>query len=160
MSLNQDVQALKNIRLFSKIDPSKLKLLAFTSDRLTFPEGEDLCVEGDVGDAAYVIVSGQADVFVTTPDGVVKVGQLGSHEIVGEIAILCDVPRTATVRAVADLVALRISKESFFHLVTQFPQIGVEVMSDLASRLQTTTRELVEAKGQLAQAAASPDRSR
>jgi CRP/FNR family transcriptional regulator, cyclic AMP receptor protein len=59
------------------------------------------------------------------------------------------VPRTATVVAASDLETLRISKENFFQLVTQFPQIGVEVMAELASRLHDTTQALTHAKGKL-----------
>ncbi len=52
MSLNEEVDLLRQIPLFSKIDPSKLKLLAFTSERLTFGSGQDLFQQGDVGDTA------------------------------------------------------------------------------------------------------------
>ena len=50
MSLNEEVELLRNIPLFSKIEASKLKLLAFTSERLTFVEGQDLFLQGDEGD--------------------------------------------------------------------------------------------------------------
>ena len=79
--------------------------------------------------------SGQADVVVDTRDGPVTVASIGRNDIVGEIAILCDVPRTATVLATSRLAALRVSKDGFFKLVEQFPQMGVEVMHELASRL-------------------------
>ena len=62
--------------------------------------------------------------------------------MIGEIAILCDVPRTATAVACGDLGILRMSKDGFLHLVTQFPQVGIEVMSGLATKLHRTTRLL------------------
>ena len=65
MSLNEEVEALRSVPLFAKIEPSKLKLLAFTSERLTFPAGGELFHQGDPGDAAYIILDGQADVVVT-----------------------------------------------------------------------------------------------
>ena len=74
---------------------------------------------------------------------------VGRNDIVGEIAILCDVPRTASVLATTPLVALRVSKDGFFNLVTQFPQVGVEVMHELASRLHQTTTRLTEASQKL-----------
>ena len=55
-------------------------------------------------------------------------------------------PRTATVVARGDLDILRVSREGFFHLVTQFPQVGVEVMSALAAKLHRTTQELTAAR--------------
>jgi CRP/FNR family transcriptional regulator, cyclic AMP receptor protein len=149
MSLQQDVEALRNVPMFAKIEPSKLKLLAFTSERLTYPAGDDLFRQGDVADAAYIILAGEAEVLVETPEGEVRVAELGASNIVGEIAILCDVPRTATIRARTELVTLRIAKDGFFHLVNQFPQIAVEVMKELASRLQTTTQQLTSVSARL-----------
>ena len=65
-------------------------------------------------------------------------------------------PRTATVLATTPLVALRVSKDGFFNLVTQFPQVGVEVMHELASRLHQTTQRLTEASRRLREARAWP----
>ncbi len=145
MSLNQDVQALRTIPLFAKIEPAKLKLLAFTSERLTFMADDELFHEGDPADAAYIVMDGEADVLVETPGGPVRVASVGRNDIVGEIAILCDVPRTAAVKAKTDLVTLRISKDGFFHLVTQFPEVGIEIMAELAARLHATTQQLTAA---------------
>lgn len=145
MSLNEEVELLRNIPLFAKLEPSKLKLLAFTSERITFEAGQVLFRQGDAGDAAYIIVDGASDVLVETPDGELRVAQLGRNDFVGEIAILCDVPRTATVKAVERTVTLRISKELFFRLVTEFPEMSVEIMRELASRLEHTTQQLREA---------------
>ena len=99
MSLAKDVEVLRNIPLFAKVEPAKLKLLAFTSERLEYMAGDELFRQGDYGDAAYIILEGEADVLVDTPEGAVKVATLGKNDIIGEIAILCDVPRTATVVA-------------------------------------------------------------
>ena len=150
MTLQEDVEALRRIPLFSRIEPARLKLLAFTSEHVEFLEGETVCRQGEAGDAAYILLDGRADVLVETAGGPVKVASLGRNEIVGEIAILCDVPRTATVRAAAGpLVALRVSKDGFFNLVTQFPQIAVEIMGELASRLHQTTTRLTETSARL-----------
>jgi len=151
MSLSQDVEVLRTIPLFAKIEPSKLKLLAFTSERLEFMDGDALFHQGDVGDAAYIILEGAADVMVDSAGGAVKVAQLKRNDIIGEIAILCDVPRTATVVAASDLATLRVSKDGFFHLVNQFPQIGIEVMHELASRLHHTTQALTAARARLSE---------
>jgi CRP-like cAMP-binding protein len=113
--------------------------------------GDELFHQGDVGDAAYILLDGVADVMVDTATGAVKVASLSRNDIIGEIAILCDVPRTATVVAATDLAALRVSKDGFFHLVTQFPQIGIEVMHELASRLDHTTQALTAARARLTQ---------
>jgi CRP-like cAMP-binding protein len=149
MSLTKDVEVLSTIPLFAKVKSAKLKLLAFTSERLEYPSGHELFHQDDYGDAAYVILDGEADILVDTPRSAIKIATLGKNDMVGEIAILCNMPRTATVVARGDLATLRVSKEGFFHLVTQFPQVGVEVMSALASKLHRTTQALTAARAKL-----------
>jgi len=147
MGLEQEVEILRKIPLFANIEPSKLKLMAFASERLTFSSGQSLFHEGEEGDAAYIVIDGQADIVVDGPGGgPLTVAQVQRNDIVGEIAILCDVPRTATVTATTELVTLRITKELFFRMVQDFPQIGIEVMRVLATRLDRTTRQLRDAK--------------
>jgi CRP-like cAMP-binding protein len=145
MSLKEEVEILRNVPLFGKIEPSKLKLLAFAAERLTYHSDQILCRQGDPGDAAYIILSGEADVIVDGPTGPITVAKLGRNSILGEIAILCDVPRTATVKAKTELVVLRISKELFYRLITEFPQMGIEIMRVLADRLERTTHRLQQA---------------
>ena len=142
MSINEEVDALRRIPLFSNLEPSKLKLLAFTSERLTYAQGQAIFRQGDMGDAAYIVLEGQADVLISTADNQRKVATIGKHSILGEIAVLCDVPRTATVVAVDKLVALKISKDLFLRMVKEFPQMAVEIMRELARRLDRTNQQL------------------
>lgn len=144
MSIAEEVECLRRIPLFANIDTSKLKLLAFTSERMSFRAGDILFHQDDTGTCAYILMSGEAEVMVNGPGGPVPVATLASNEIVGEIAILCDVPRTATVRAATDLETLCVPKDHFFQLVTEFPQMGVEIMRVLAHRLEQTTLRLRE----------------
>ncbi len=148
MSLQQDVDLLRNIPLFAKIEPSKLKLLAFTAERLSFNANDVLCRQGDEGDSAYIIIDGEADVIVDTDSGPVTVATLKTNDFLGETAILCDVPRTATVKAKTDVTALMISKDLFFELVSQFPTMSIEIMRELARRVERTTAQLREAVSQ------------
>tara|TARA_R110002096_G_scaffold387380_2_gene581527 strand:- start:340 stop:723 length:384 start_codon:yes stop_codon:yes gene_type:complete len=127
-----------------------LKLLAFTSERMVFQPGEDVMRQGEPGDSAYIILAGEADVFVATPNGELKVATLGCNDIIGEIAILIDIPRTATVRASGELTTLRIAKDHFFRLMTEVPEMGIEVMKELARRLERTTADLREARAHAA----------
>ena len=145
MTLQEEVDVLRRVPLFSRIDPARLKLLAFTSDRVCFAPDAVLFEQGQPGDAAYLILSGSADVEIDTPNGRFVVATIHEHEIVGEIAILCDVPRTATVRASGELVTLRIAKERFFTLLAEFPEMAVEMLRELARRLEVTTVRLREA---------------
>lgn len=146
--LSNEVELLRRVPLFSGIDPSRLRLLAYTSDVVTYEPGQVLVRMGDAGDAAYVIITGNADVTVPAPSGDITVAQLKDGDFFGEIAILCDTPRTATVTAKGELTALRIRKEPFFQLMYQFPEMAVEMTRLLAERLTRTTAELVESQRQ------------
>lgn len=146
MSLREEVETLRQIPLFAKVDPSKIKLLAFTSERVTFQPGDFICQQGEMGDAAYVIMSGQADVMVNTPSGPITVATMKKNDVVGEIAILINIPRTATIKAASELITLRITKDQFLRMITEFPEMSVEMMRVLAERLVRTTEELQKAK--------------
>ncbi|GAB2184988.1 cyclic nucleotide-binding domain-containing protein [Roseibium sp. LAB1] len=146
MTLETEVEALRKVPLFRGIDETKLRLLAFISDRTEYPAGERLCSQGEEGDCAFIILSGDADVLVDTPEGEKKVAQVSENSIVGEIAILCDVPRTATLVAANDMDVLTVSKDDFLKLLKEFPDISLEVMRTLALRLERTTRDLADAR--------------
>ena len=146
MSLMEEVEVLCRIPLLQQIEPRRLKLLAFTSERLVFAPGEDIVVEGDPGDAAYIVLSGKASVLIAGADGPIAVATLGCNDIIGEIAILTDVRRTATVRATSELTALRIGKENFFKLIMEVPEMGLEIMKELGRRLEKTTADLRDAR--------------
>lgn len=144
--LSNEVELLRRVPLFAGIEPARLKLLAYTSDVITYQPGQVLMRQGDIGDAAYVIIKGDADVSVSTEAGAVPIAQLHDGDFLGEIAILCDTPRTATVVAKSEVKALRIRKEPFFEMLRQFPEMAVEMTRLLAERLTRTTAELVEAQ--------------
>lgn len=151
MLLNDEVKMLRQVPLFAGVSPAKLKLLAFTSERVAYRAGDVLFQQGDIGDSAVVILAGRADVLVDGAQGPFKVAELGENAIVGEIAILCDIARTATVKAQTEVEALRIGKDNFLKLLADFPEMTIEVMRVLAQRLSQTTLELTEARNRAAQ---------
>jgi len=142
VSLMQEYELLRQIPYFAEIEPAKLKLLAFMSERVGFDPGKTLCRQGDPADAAYLIIEGEANIIVDTPSGPLTIATLGANEIVGEMAILGDVPRTATVQAKDRLVALRIAKDPFMRMVREFPTMAVSIMRELAHRLELTNNQL------------------
>lgn len=151
MVLKDEVQRLRLVPLFGNVAAPKLKLLAFTSRRLSFREGHTLFEQGDPGDAAYVVLSGTADILVGSDSGEIKVATVGPNSIIGEIAILCDVNRTATVRASSALEVLRIDKDHFLGLLAEFPEMAIEIIRVIADRLGQTTTELSEARSTIMQ---------
>jgi ATP-binding cassette, subfamily B, bacterial HlyB/CyaB len=88
--------------------------------------GETVFNRGDVGDAFYVIVSGRARVIGTDPSGrEISLAMLKRGDHFGEIALLSNVPRTATIRAAEDLVLLSLKREDFLKFLGTHPQVRV-----------------------------------
>ena len=144
MGVEEEVKVLQRIPLFANIDAAKLKLMAFASERLSFTPGQFLCKQGDVGDAAYIIIDGDADVVLETGSDNITVASVGKNDIIGEIAILLDVPRTASVVATSDVIALKVTKDLFFRMASDFPEMSVEIMRVLAHRLEAANARLRE----------------
>jgi CRP-like cAMP-binding protein len=142
MTLDAEVQSLRQVPMFRDIDPARLKLLAFTSERVHFVPGQRFFSQGDFADAAYVILEGAADVMIGAPGGEIKVAELGRADVVGEMGILADSPRSATIIAQGPTTALRIDKRVFLELLLQFPQMSIAVMRELASRLEKTNAQV------------------
>ncbi len=142
MSLQQEFELLRRIPFFAEIEAGKLKLLAFMSERVTFDEGAVMCRQGDQADAAFLIIEGEAEVILEAAGGPITVATLGNNDFVGEMAILCNVPRNATVKTKSRLVALRISKDPFMRMVREFPNMAVSIMQELAHRLESTNNQL------------------
>jgi CRP/FNR family cyclic AMP-dependent transcriptional regulator len=149
VDLREEVETLRQIPLFAKADPSKVKLLAFTSERVIFQAGDFVCQQGEMGEAAYVIMNGKADVVVNTPSGPITVATMKKNDVVGEISILINIPRTATIKAASELTTLKITKDQFLRMITEFPEMSIEMMRVLAERLVRTTEELQKAKESL-----------
>ena len=141
MSLEQEVELIRRFPIFSKLPPAKQKLLAFTSERLTFDAGHVMFRAGDAGEACYIVIDGSIEISVPTPNGPLVVNTLGRNEIIGEIAIFGDVPRTATATTLSRVETLRISKDQFLSVIRENPDAALELIRILATRLANTTAQ-------------------
>ena len=142
MSLEQEVELIRRFPIFSKIAPAKQKLLCFSSDRLTYGAGQVLFQEGAVGDACYVVIDGLVEISVMRNEVRLLLNTLGSNELIGEIAIFGQVPRTATATAKTRVEVLRISKDLFHSVIRENPDAAIELIRILAARLAHTTAVL------------------
>ena len=128
--------------MFRDIDPARLKLLAFTSERVQFADGQRFFSQGDAADAAYVILEGKADVLLNTP---AAKSRSPSSARTRSSARWASSP-TARARPPSSrrqpTTALRIDKRVFLELLTQFPQMSLAVMRELATRLEKMNTQL------------------
>ena len=142
MSLEQEVELIRQFPIFSKIQPAMQKLLVFSAERLSYVPGQVMFNAGDMGDAAYIVINGEVEISVPTPGGPIVVNKLGRNDIIGEIAIFGEVPRTATATALTALETLKISKELFAQVIRENPDAALELIRVLAARLANTTNQL------------------
>ena len=147
--IQNEVAMLRSLPMFANMPAPKLKLLAFASDRVTFRAGEVLFRQGDDGDAAYIIIEGRAEILVSAGEHDVKVAEVGENAFVGDMGVISDMPRTATVRALDDLVTLRIRKDHMMEMVRESQELALAVLREVVGRLARTTRDLSAARAEI-----------
>jgi CRP-like cAMP-binding protein len=125
------VQALRRAPLFEDLSRKELVQLARASENLEVAPGKVLCNEGEVGQEFFVIIDGKVEV---TRKGK-RVAMRGGGEFVGEIALLEETPRTATVTAKTPLRLFVLTRKDFRHLVNENPSVERKVLRALARRV-------------------------
>jgi CRP-like cAMP-binding protein len=125
------VEALRRAPLFQGLSKKELTDLARVTEDMELPEGAVLCREGDTGQEFFVILEGEIEV---TSHGE-PVALRGGGDFVGEIALLEDTKRTATVTAKTPLHVFVLTRKDFRHLVEQNREVERKVMQALARRI-------------------------
>ncbi len=149
MDYGEAVQVLRGIPLFAKLDPAKLKLLAFASEHLTFENGETLFQVGAAADSVFLIDQGEAEITVLAEGREIVISRLGKHDLFGEMAIFRRAPRSATVKANGRLGVLKIDAPMFLELVTENPETALGVMRLLSDKIARATENFEEMEGRV-----------
>lgn len=125
-------------------DPETRRVVA-AAEIKTFEPGTTVIVEGAPSDIFYIIASGSADVFKRMDDGEVHVARLGRGQYFGEVGLLQNIPRTATVRAASDtlLTTMMLTREVFLDLVETSDLDSDEIGRLMRKRI--STNRLIEA---------------
>jgi len=134
------IETLRQVELFEDLTDEQLALLAAQSRELSFRKHAVLMTEGDVGESMYVMTSGLAKVFVSDEDGKELVlYQQGPGAVIGDIALLDDEPRSASVSTLEKSTALMIGKAAFLDCLRESPEMGINIIRSLTRRLRTAT---------------------
>lgn len=121
--------------MFAKLNASKLKLLAFTSEMVSYEPGDILFRAGDLADCAYVIVEGAIDVVTETDTGTLVALTLHENQLFGEMAVLSNATRSATLKASSKVKVMKISAEMFLKLLCENSDLALDVMRQLSEKL-------------------------
>ena len=135
MDLDSEVRTIRNAAIFRGLDPAKMRLLACMSEQLSFGPGELVCEQGEPSDAAYLILEGEIEFILDTPQGEQVLGRQCKGTMFGEVGVLCDRERFASVRAVTPLSVMRINKDALLRMMSDNAQLSMAVARELACRV-------------------------
>ncbi len=121
-------------------DTVAAEVCALALETHLLPSGHTLMRQGDAGDAMYIVISGRLRAYVERDGDAEAVGEIGRGEIVGEMALLTDAPRSATVRAIRDTRVVKVPRETFERLAVASPSALMQMTRTLVARLQRVLR--------------------
>ncbi len=131
------VEALRKAPLFEGLSKKELGQLARVSEDLEIPAGTTLTKEGEIGHEFFVIVDGETEVKRKGKN----IGTRGAGDFIGEIALIEQVPRTATVTAKTDLRVFVLTSKDFHHLLEENPNVERKVLRTLAKRVADLSKD-------------------
>jgi len=137
LALRKDakIELIKTVPLFGELSKAQLAQVASLADEVGLPEGKVLTREGEPGREFFILIDGQVEVRRNGR----KLGTLGPGEFVGELALISDRPRTATVTATKPLRVLVVRDTDFRSVLLRTPQIALKVLEAAAQRMPVGT---------------------
>ena len=129
------MELIRRAPLFARCSRAEMKEIVKLADEIDLREGKEMTREGSPGREFFVLLEGTADVKKNSR----KVNTLGPGDFFGEIALVSQAPRTATVIATSHVRALVITDRSFRRLLDDSPQVKTKVMEAMAMRLAPET---------------------
>jgi CRP/FNR family cyclic AMP-dependent transcriptional regulator len=156
MSVRMNAESLRQIPLFAECDPAHLQVMAFASERVEFAQGADIFRAGSTGSAAYLLLSGEAEVWKSQGEERIEVARAGARAIQGELAMIADVAYSVNVTAKTPVIATRITRDIFMRVVGEFPDFGTRVMSVLSKKLTGSVSEFDRIRHMLENAPSFP----
>ena len=130
---NAKIDLLRNVPLFAGCSKADLQRIAEIADELDLTDGATLIREGERGREFLVIVDGTVKVSRKGR----KLRDLGAGDFIGEIALVADVPRTATVTATSPVRLLVVTDRAFRGLLEKTPSVATKVLQSLGERLHS-----------------------
>jgi ATP-binding cassette subfamily B protein len=135
---------IQNSYLFRSLDEAGRRMLMMFGRIYSFEAGELLISEGDAGDIFYIIKQGKVEIFTIRINAVVPLNTLGKGGCIGEVAVLTNSKRTASVRAVEPVTAVGITREDINDLLKSYPKVREILNGLIKSRAKDTIDKLTQ----------------
>jgi CRP/FNR family transcriptional regulator len=136
------LKVLKELKIFSDLDIDALKHLSQLFEEKVYKNGAIIFEEGSVGNSMMVIALGKVRVSQKpNPETEEALKVLKTGDVFGEMALLEDLPRSATIIAHSDVVILEIKREKFLNFLDQDNKNGLKIVLKLAQILSSRLRE-------------------
>lgn len=138
------IEFLKQIPLFSDLDQRSLEAIANSAVEQTYAPGQDIVRQGDTGVGAFFIRTGRVEILQDHGGEQHRVGELKAGDVFGEMALLDEFPRSATVRTIEQTTCLGIQRWHFKGILESHPQVAVALLPVLTRRLRSAEKHLTE----------------
>jgi len=143
MAHEENKAFLRRVPLFSGLNEQQLETLAAGSARRSYPKGRTIVSEGEPSQSMYILLAGRAKVQRSDTEGKeVILAVLGSGEFFGEMSLIDDAPRSASVITLEPCEFMAVSKDAFKAMLVQSPEVAMAVMRGLVRRLREADQKI------------------
>ena len=133
-----NTDSLARLAIFSNLEPQKLDVLKQYSAIRTYPKNTVIIHEGDEASTLYAIESGKVDVYLSNENGrEIIINELSAGDTFGELALIDDAPRSASVRTTKASKMIVIQKSGFNELLSSHPELGVHILKYLTKLVRS-----------------------
>ncbi|MBX2879586.1 MAG: cyclic nucleotide-binding domain-containing protein [Granulosicoccus sp.] len=140
---DEKIKMFRSIPLFHFLDDPHLRMLAVSSEALNIARGERLFNQGESGDAMYVVVDGIASILITDGTQEKQIKTCGVNEVFGELSLLSNEPRLASVEAQTDLALLQLKRDVFIGILQNNGELAYQILQIVVNRFVEANRRMV-----------------
>jgi ATP/ADP translocase len=137
ISLGDKILLLKEIEIFSGLSATELAAIAGVTEETAYGENEDVIRQNSAGETVFLIIEGKVSVIMERENGNQEsIDQMSSGSAFGEMALIDDSPRSATIRTMTPCRFLILHKQEFKETAMEFPRIALQICSVLSRRIR------------------------
>ena len=139
-----NTEFLKKVSWFEDLDQKSLDAISNAAVEQKYSPGQEIIRQGDTGVGAFIIRSGKVDIIQERDGKEIKLATLGPGDVIGEMSLLDEFPRSATARAVEPTTALGIQRWHFKGILESHPQLALALLPILSRRIRSAEGTLPE----------------